>query len=153
MLVIWIQNQLKQQKTKDTVFNYVNQCDSYTVIVLDESMSKSSGSCNLSIKAYCVFQDLATGKTILTAKEQSGLYFLEFDDQSNTKIMSQQATYETWAKSQIWLHHQRLGHPSFSLTKSLFPHLFTKESVESFNCDICQFSKSHRVSYPISHKA
>ncbi|XP_022634324.1 uncharacterized protein LOC106766467 isoform X3 [Vigna radiata var. radiata] len=50
MLVIWIQNQLKQQKTKDTVFNYVNQCDSYTVIVLDESMSKSSGSCNLSIK-------------------------------------------------------------------------------------------------------
>lgn len=25
MLVIWIQNQLKQQKTKDTVFNYVNQ--------------------------------------------------------------------------------------------------------------------------------
>ncbi|XP_052729487.1 uncharacterized protein LOC108329231 isoform X9 [Vigna angularis] len=97
-------------------------------------------------------KDLATGKTILTAKEQSGLYFLEFDDQSNTQIMSQQATSETWANSQIWLHHQRLGHPSFSLIKSLFPHLFTKESVESFNCDICQLSKHHRASYPISNK-
>ncbi|XP_052736232.1 uncharacterized protein LOC128197742 isoform X2 [Vigna angularis] len=71
-------------------------------------------------------KDLATGKTILTAKEQSGLYFLEFDDQSNPKIMNQQVKSETWAKSQIWLHHQRLGHPSFSLIKSLFPHLFTK---------------------------
>ncbi|WVY94335.1 hypothetical protein V8G54_033423 [Vigna mungo] len=61
--------------------------------------------------------DLATGKTILSSKEQSGLYFLKFDDQSNTKIMSQQEISETWAKSQIWLHHQRLGHPSFSLIK------------------------------------
>ena len=52
------------------------------------------------------------------------MYFLKFDDQSNTKIMSQQATSETWAKSKIWLHHQRL----------------------------CQFSKHHRASYPISHK-
>lgn len=25
MLVVWIQNQLKQQKTKEVVFNYVNQ--------------------------------------------------------------------------------------------------------------------------------
>nr|KYP41833.1 Retrovirus-related Pol polyprotein from transposon TNT 1-94 [Cajanus cajan] len=66
--------------------------------------------------------------------------------------MSQQATSKTWANSQIWLHHKRLGHPSFNLLKSLFPHLFTKESVESFNCDICQLSKHHRASYPISNK-
>ncbi|XP_029129864.1 uncharacterized protein LOC109816369 isoform X2 [Cajanus cajan] len=97
-------------------------------------------------------KDLATGKTILTAKEQSGLYLLESDDQNKTKIMSQQATSETWANSQIWLHHKRLGHPSFNLLKSLFPHLFTKESIESFNCDICQLSKHHRASYPISNK-
>nr|KYP62136.1 Retrovirus-related Pol polyprotein from transposon TNT 1-94 [Cajanus cajan] len=101
---------------------------------------------------YCIFQDLATGKTISTAKEQSGLYLLESNDQRKTKIMSQQATSETWANSQIWLHHKRLGHPSFNLIKSLFPHLFTKESIESFNCDICQLSKHHRASYPISNK-
>nr|KYP53498.1 Retrovirus-related Pol polyprotein from transposon TNT 1-94 [Cajanus cajan] len=37
---------------------------------------------------HCVFQDLATRKTILTAKEYSGLYMLESDDQNKTKIIS-----------------------------------------------------------------
>nr|KYP73642.1 hypothetical protein KK1_006289 [Cajanus cajan] len=92
---------------------------------------------------HCVFQDLVTGKMILTTKEQSGLYLLESDNQNKTKIMSQQATSET-------LHHIRLGHPSFNLIKSLLPHLFTKESVKSVNCDIFQLSKHHRASYLIS---
>ncbi|RDX69088.1 putative mitochondrial protein, partial [Mucuna pruriens] len=36
----------------------------------------------------------------------------------------------------------------------LFPHLFTKESVESFNCDICQFSKHHHTTFsPSNHKS
>ncbi|XP_020222808.1 uncharacterized protein LOC109805207 [Cajanus cajan] len=96
-----------------------------------ESISKPSGSCTLSMK------DLVMAKTILTAKEHSGLYLLESEDQSKTKIISQQTTFETWANSQIWLHHKRLGHPSFNLIKFLFPHLFTREFVESFNCDIC----------------
>nr|KYP62605.1 Retrovirus-related Pol polyprotein from transposon TNT 1-94 [Cajanus cajan] len=119
------------------------------------SVQKLTKDLNCSViffSTHCVFQDLAMGKTILNAKEQSGLYLLESDDQNKTKIMSQQATSETWANSQIWLHHKRLGHPSFNLLKSLFPHLFTKESVESFNCDICQLSKHHRASYPISNK-
>nr|KYP74001.1 Retrovirus-related Pol polyprotein from transposon TNT 1-94 [Cajanus cajan] len=116
------------------------------------SVQKLTKDLNCSVtffSTHCVFQDLATGKTILTAKEQSGLYLLESDDQNKTKIMSQQATSETWANSQIWLHHKRLGHPSFNLLKSLFPHLFTKESIESFNCDICQLSKHHRASYAL----
>nr|KYP73851.1 Retrovirus-related Pol polyprotein from transposon TNT 1-94 [Cajanus cajan] len=119
------------------------------------SVQKLTKDLNCSVtffSTHCVFQDLATRKTILTAKEQSGLYLLESDDQNKTKIISQQATSETWANSQIWLHHKRLGHPSFNLLKSLFPHLFTKESIESFNCDICQLSKHHRASYPISNK-
>ncbi|XP_029125710.1 uncharacterized protein LOC109791429 isoform X2 [Cajanus cajan] len=62
-------------------------------------------------------KDLAMGKTILTAKEQSELYLLESDDQNKIKIISQQATSETWSNSQIWIHHKRLGHPSFNLIK------------------------------------
>nr|KYP64269.1 hypothetical protein KK1_018861 [Cajanus cajan] len=50
---------------------------------------------------------------------------------------NQQLTLDTWAALQIWLHHKGLGHPLFGLLKSLFPHLFTKESVKSINCDIC----------------
>nr|KYP51610.1 Retrovirus-related Pol polyprotein from transposon TNT 1-94 [Cajanus cajan] len=107
--------------------------------------------CSVTFFSTRVFQDLATGKTILTAKDQSELYLLESDDQNKTKIISQQAISETWANSQIWLHHKRLGHPSFNLIKSLFPHLFTRESIESFNCDICQLSKHHCASYPISN--
>ncbi|RDX99335.1 hypothetical protein CR513_17622, partial [Mucuna pruriens] len=33
----------------------------------------------------------------------------------------------------------------------MFPHLFTKESVESFKCDICQFSKHHRATFSLSN--
>nr|KYP62702.1 Copia protein [Cajanus cajan] len=121
------------------------------------SVQKLTKDLNCSVTFFstnCIFQNLATGKTILTAKEQSELYLLEFDDQRKTKIMSQQATSETWENSQIWLHPKSLGlrHPSFNLLTSLFPHLFTKESIEFFNCDICQLSKHHRASYPIINK-
>jgi len=30
----------------------------------------------------------------------------------------------------------------------MFPSLFTKESVESFKCDVCQIAKHHRATYP-----
>ncbi|RDX61249.1 hypothetical protein CR513_60537, partial [Mucuna pruriens] len=33
----------------------------------------------------------------------------------------------------------------------MFPHLFTKESVEPFKCDTCQFSKHHRATFSPSN--
>ncbi|RDX83302.1 hypothetical protein CR513_35794, partial [Mucuna pruriens] len=57
----------------------------------------------------------------------------------------------TWATSQILLHHKRLRHPPFDLLKTMFPHLFTKESVESFNCDVCRFSKHHYATFSPSN--
>ncbi|RDX96269.1 hypothetical protein CR513_21093, partial [Mucuna pruriens] len=64
---------------------------------------------------------------------------------------NQQATLETWAASQIWLYHKRLKHPLFGLLKTMFPHLFTKESVKSFKYDVCQFSKHHRATFSPSN--
>ncbi|RDX78520.1 hypothetical protein CR513_41192, partial [Mucuna pruriens] len=58
---------------------------------------------------------------------------------------SQRATSETWTTSQIWVHHKRLRHPPFSLLKTMFLHLFTKEYDKSFNCDVCLFSKHHHA--------
>ena len=85
---------------------------------------------------HCVFQDLATGKTIGLAKEQGGLYYLQQEEtkkcaklQAHTSSL-QQGT-ESWSSSQIWLQHRRLGHPPLSNLKSLFPVLFTKLSVGS----------------------
>jgi len=98
--------------------------------------------------SHCVFQDLATGRRIGIAKEQGGLYYLQQEE--NKKCARLQAhTYnlqqdlESWSLSQIWLQHKRLGHPSFSTLKSLFLVLFTKVSVESFHCDVCEFVKHH----------
>ena len=68
--------------------------------------------------SHCVFQDLATGKTIGLAKEQGGLYYLQQEEtnkcaklQAHTSTL-QQGT-ESWSSSQIWLHH---SHGSLSVT-------------------------------------
>lgn len=88
--------------------------------------------------SHCVFQDLAIGKTIEIAEEQNGLYCLPHKESK-----CHQAGSESWANTQIWLQHRRLGHPPFCMLRSLFPHLFTKVFVYSFHCDVCQFAKSH----------
>ncbi|RDX60350.1 hypothetical protein CR513_61514, partial [Mucuna pruriens] len=46
---------------------------------------------------------------------------------------------------------QKLRHPPFGLLKTIFPHLFTKEFVESFKCDVCQFSKHHHATFSPSN--
>ena len=55
-------------------------------------------------------------------------------------------------KDIIWLHHLRLGHPSFRVLKVMFPSLFKGLDIADFHCDICEFAKHTRVSFPISNK-
>ncbi|KAJ7982145.1 Retrovirus-related Pol polyprotein from transposon TNT 1-94 [Quillaja saponaria] len=50
----------------------------------------------------------------------------------------------------IWLWYSRLGHPSFSYMKHLFPDLYSDLHDSDFKCDTCIFAKSHRVPFPIS---
>jgi len=49
--------------------------------------------------------------------------------------------------SQIWLHHRCLGHLLLSIPEPLFPHLFTKELIEYFHCDVFQLAKHSTVSF------
>ena len=52
------------------------------------------------------------------------------------------------------LWHYRLGHPNFMYLEKLVPSLFTNKNSESFKCEVCQFSKHIRSSYPtISYKS
>ncbi|RDY07855.1 hypothetical protein CR513_07971, partial [Mucuna pruriens] len=96
--------------------------------------------------------ELTTGRTIGVAKEHGGLYYLQ-----HTKIelsSSQRATSETLVASQKWFYHKLLRHLPFGLLKTMFPHLFTKESLKSFKCDICQFLKHHRATFsPTNNKS
>ncbi|RDY12087.1 hypothetical protein CR513_03164, partial [Mucuna pruriens] len=89
-------------------------------------------------RSHCVIQELTTGRTIGVAKEQGGLYYLQYtkiDNNTNKEELpsSQQATSKTWATSQIWLYHKCLGHPPFGLLKTMFPHLFTRHHRATFS--------------------
>ncbi|RDX81124.1 hypothetical protein CR513_38237, partial [Mucuna pruriens] len=104
-------------------------------------------------RSHCVIQELTMGRTIGVAKDQGGLCYLQhtkIGNNTNKEELpsSQQATLETWAASQIWLYHKCLGHPPFGLLKTMFPHLFIKESVESF---IINFSKHHHAIFSPSN--
>ena len=48
-------------------------------------------------------------------------------------------------KDKIWLQHFRLGHPSFSILKVMFPLLFKGIDVENLHCDICELAKHKRA--------
>ncbi|RDY01438.1 hypothetical protein CR513_15232, partial [Mucuna pruriens] len=106
-------------------------------------------------RSHCVIQELTIRRTIGVAKEQGGLYYLQDTKVGNNNKedlpSSQRVTLETWTASQIWLYQKRLGHPPFGLIKTIFPHLFTKESFEFFKCDVCQFSKHYRATFSPSN--
>jgi len=90
-------------------------------------------SCVVTFFSYCVFQNLATTKIILIAKEQSSVVYVGIQGpKQNKDHINQQVILETWTNSHVWLHNRSLAHPSFNHTKSLFSHLFTKEFIESF---------------------
>lgn len=55
-------------------------------------------------------------------------------------------------KEKLWLHYHRLDHRSFHALKTLFASLFGELNVESFQCDMCEFTKHKRVPFSISNK-
>ncbi|PSS19429.1 Endonuclease [Actinidia chinensis var. chinensis] len=90
------------------------------------------------------------------AKEGDGLYYL--DTLSNLSFSKGKSSVSFLSecyssnKEKIWLHHRRLGHPSFNTLKILFPSLFKGLDIEFFRCDVCEFAKHKRVPFPISNK-
>ena len=74
------------------------------------------------------------------------LYYMDDFNSSQAHHMHHASIKE----KQIGLWHRRLGHPSFSYMKYLFPDLFSKLLDSGFKCDTCILAKSHRVSYSTS---
>ena len=104
---------------------------------------------------HCIFHDQGTGKMIGLAKEQNGLYHLdESNGQNSTLKHSVSLLSESILsnKNKIWLHHLRLGHPSFSVLRILFPSLFKGIDIGLLHCDVCELAKHKRVPFPISNK-
>lgn len=87
----------------------------------------------------CILQDIRTKAIIGRGTERGGLYYFDEVAQQGRSMLAQRT-----ANQQLWLWHRRLGHPSFSYLKLLFPSLFTHPSA-SFNCETCIRAKSHRT--------
>ena len=100
---------------------------------------------------YCYFQNIQTQKIIGCGKSIGGLDILTMEDtvvsdSNNHQVLSAKVD----DRHQIWLWHGRLGHPSFSYMKHLFPSLFRTCSDSEFKCETCVMAKSHLASFPIS---
>ena len=100
-----------------------------------------------------MFQDQISWKMIGFARECDGLYYLE--DLGGGPIKGNQPTpsqafLAISNKQLIWVHHLPLSHPHFSLLEYMFPLLFKDTIVFDFQCEVCQFEKHYRTSFPIN---
>ena len=99
-------------------------------------MSKLTHTLNCSISFfpdYCLIQDLSTNWIIGRGHESGGLYILETEMPKYVACSRVVTSFEL---------HCRLGHPSFSLLKKLYPQF---SSLSSLNCESCQYAKLHHV--------
>lgn len=90
-----------------------------------------------------------TRKMIGHAREQGKLLYLEAPSQSS--ITKGQTTlficFKTSIFQRVWLHHRRIGHPSYSVVKSMFSSLSQGLDVENFHCDVCELAKHNHVPF------
>ena len=116
------------------------------------SVSKLTSDHNCMAKFFasnCEFQDLSLGKMIRKVRECDDIYYLE--DSIIVNGQGQVASTGLGSLScdnEIMLSHYRLGHPSFSHMKSLFPTLFNYKNVSHLQCETCQLAKHHLSPYP-----
>ena len=74
-------------------------------------------------------------------------------NQSKSVQDGQSLSYlSTTNKKAVLLNHYRFGHPSFSVLKTMFPSLFERIDVKHFHCDVCEYAKHKRASFPINNK-
>jgi len=101
---------------------------------------------------HCLFQDSISGKTIGSAKQNGGLYYLEYELETGHQLGQVSSFSESFFvsnnKDDVMLWHLRLGHPSFKYLKTVFPKLFADKDFSSFQCEICELAKHHRNSFP-----
>ena len=110
-------------------------------------LSRDSNCCVIFYDSHCLFQDQKSGKTIGNARMINGLYYFK-DKTSDNKIAQGLSSISSVSvHDQIMVWHYRLGHPSFSYLKYLFPTLFKGVNPLSFQCESCLLAKSHRKPY------
>ena len=95
----------------------------------------------------CFYRDKVSGKRITLAEEHHGLYFVRPPAIARAHVV---VVTPSPSSGRLSLLHRRLGHPSFSTLRHLFPRLFCGQPVDRFVCDACSRAKHHRTTYPLS---
>ena len=95
----------------------------------------------------CVFQYQLLGRMIGSARAVLGLYYFVCGPSKGGCCHLVTSSNSSSCRQQVMLLHYRLGHPSFSYLRRLFPSLFSKK--ESFTCEICLLAKHTRVPFPV----
>ena len=79
--------------------------------------------------SQCEVQNQYSGRTISNAREVDGLYYFEGDAiESGQAQVGSSSDISLFGGDQIMLWLFRLGHPSFSYLKQLFPSLFKNKN-------------------------
>ena len=99
--------------------------------------------------SHCVFQDLDTGKTIGSGREDNGLYLLDSSRLSYYVANQSSARSSSVNKDLLMRWHNRLGHLPISVLKRVLPQ-FASVAPFELNCEPCVLAKQCRVSYPVS---
>ena len=99
-------------------------------------MSKLTRTLNCSISFfpdYSLIQDISTKRIISRGREFGGLYILEPEVPTPNACSGVVTPFKL---------HCRLGYPSLSLLKKLYPQF---SSLSTLICESCQYAKLHRV--------
>ena len=91
-------------------------------------------------------KDRATQKILLLGRSKNGLYPIPFHRPSSSSS-TRPALSSVKVSSSRW--HQRFGHPSSAVARSIIKSNKLASSIESESlvCDACQRAKSHQLSY------
>ncbi|KAK8923657.1 hypothetical protein KSP39_PZI019078 [Platanthera zijinensis] len=114
---------------------------SFTRNLLSISHLTNSMNCSVTfLPSSCVFQDLTTGKVIGSGSLVNGLYVLDSGTATPPRALLSASSHPLYSQ------HCRLGHPSISVMRLLFPHVSTTV-LNSFLCDVCATSKHKRHAF------
>ena len=94
---------------------------------------------------HCVFQDPTMRKVIGSAKKRKGLNYLVTKEPG--KIQAHQIKENIEKEKEFWVMHEKIGHPSFFSSKTLYPKLCVNLDPSKFQCEVCELSKNHHISY------
>src|SRR6516165_6162283 len=83
-----------------------------------------------------------------SAEERNGLYCLSGIGGFSHANSLNKSSLSASSNSEIMLWHKRLGHPSLSYLKTLYPKLFMNKERDYFYCEFCILAKQPRNTYP-----